>query len=271
MISSLSLWRLVPFSIVLLTTGACANPTQPLVPSRLLAPLIVAFGDSMTAGENGREGRGDPAPASAACLPGSAPSSGGTQLYRPFFIDAANAYPSGLLTQLESAFPAQQIRVANEGNPGESSADGAVRLGCVLQLWHPQALIILEGVNDLAPGGTPDIASVTATLAASLTRDVATAKAAGVAWIYLATLPPPGTCSGVTPCRARSATDIILANVAIRSVASSSGVTLIDVHQHFAASSGRGAALVDTDGLHLTAAGYSLLAQSAFVALPFAR
>jgi len=79
MISSPSQWRLVPLSIVLLTTGACAgNPTQPLVPSRLLAPLIVAFGDSMTAGENGREGRGDPSPASAGFLAGPAPAPGGT-------------------------------------------------------------------------------------------------------------------------------------------------------------------------------------------------
>ncbi|MBP8275032.1 MAG: SGNH/GDSL hydrolase family protein [Acidobacteria bacterium] len=261
-------WIVPALMLSLVTTGCGESPTQPPTGPRLLATNIVAFGDSMTAGENGREGTSDPVPASTSCLPGGGATASSEPQFRTFFIDAKTSYPTSLQSLLQAVFPRQQISVANEGNPGESSDEGATRLPCVLTLRKPQALAILEGVNDLAAGGTSDITLVVAALEAALTKDIAAARAAGVTWIYLVTIPPPGVCSGTTPCRARTAADITRANDVIRTVAQRTGVPLIDAHLHFVAAGAQLSTLIDTDGLHLTPAGYTLIAQSLYVQLP---
>ena len=195
-----------------------------IVPS-LSVTRFLAFGDSIT---EGKLASGDP---------------------------PMTPYPTGLKNLLAARYSAQDFTVVNAGLGAETSAGGAARLPGVLAANNSQVLLLLEGVNDLAPGDSAAIPG----LISNLRTMIQTARGRA-AIVMLGTLLPEvfgGQRAGAAPL-------IVPANDQIRSLAASQGVTLVDLYQVFHGMEGT---LIGADGLHPTEAGYQTIAQTFFDAI----
>ena len=247
-------------------TAVCTT-TVTVKPHTLATSTIVAFGDSITAGENGLDGtpvfaaQADcPSTSSAAVATSPLGAAGAT----PQFIDLANSYPTLLQTQLTSRFPSQSITVVNRGWPGETAASGVNRLKCVLGVNHPDTLLLLEGINDLDGNFTT---AATQGVVSDLQADIHNAHASGVSFVFVGTLLPLGTCS-MTTCRGSKNDNVSISaanNLIATMVASevNNGASLVDVYAAYAAAdSPNFTTLIDTDGLHPTPAGNAVTAQT---------
>lgn len=201
-----------------------------LSPLVLNASTFLAFGDSTTEGENGLFA----ARVTAA----------------PNILDLEHAYPTYVLHMLMETFPAQTVTVFNQGLGGEFSPAGSDRLKMTLGQLHPDGLLLLDGFNDLLNFGTKGVDQLVQAL-----RDmIQKAKGAGVRYIYVSTLWPPG------PPGSRRRIDpqaIIDVNIGIRQIAAAEGVTLVDPYNDFL---GHETEYI-SDGLHLLPAGNQVVAQ----------
>ena len=216
-------------------SATCAFTVTVTGPGRISATNFTAFGDSITEGEVVSE------------------TGAGIKVLR---LDLAKSYPFDLQTQLQSRYGAQSISVANLGKYGETTVDGAVRLTGALQSGS-QALLLMEGSNDL--GATP-----LATSMSNLRSMVQFGKSHGQR-VFLATIPPQGV-SVTNGCPVRNSAYGLVQpfNDAVRGLAASEGVTLVDI---YAALSGNVTAYIDCDGLHPTPAGYQEIANTFFTAI----
>jgi len=193
------------------------------------ASRFLAFGDSVTEGENGIEGPG----------------------FHVQFIDLDHAYPTILQTLLRGDFPTQNILVINEGLGGERASEGAARLPGVLNRHRPDSLLLLEGYNDLVHDGQAAVEPI----ADAIRQDIRIARDHGVQFVFVSTITPPGPGRRMLP---RSA--IEQANQRIAQVVAAEHAVLVDPYQSFL---GQEARLV-SDGLHLTPEGNQLLAEKFF-------
>lgn len=182
------------------------------------------------------------------------------------------AYPTDLLAMLSARYTAQTIGIINEGCGGERVSEedddlgpcpsdeqphyGIQRLVFDLNAAAPQVVLIQEGINDLIGGGGGAIGP----LVDALTRMVREAQAAG-ARVFIGTLLPVtegGDASG--------AFDFIQpVNADIQVIAQGTGATLVDLNAAFGGTAN--AVDIGNDGLHPTAAGYQLIAQTFFSAI----
>jgi len=255
-------------------TAVCTSGV--VVSAHTIATMtIVAFGDSITAGENGLNGSDNPSPP-AACLSGLTTSvAARRQTLRgagvpaaqetPQVIDGPNSYPSQLQNTLQADFPSQEIAVVNAGLSDETAASGTTRLPSVLAACRPDTLLLLEGINDLAAGGYSMSAMTQVT--AALQTDIQEASTAGVSFVFVGTLLPQGTCT-MTTCRGSNLNNpaIAQANTLIAAMVASesaSGAVLVDVNAAYtAADSPNFTTLIDTDGLHPAPPGNAVTAQT---------
>jgi lysophospholipase L1-like esterase len=198
------------------------------------ASTFLAFGDSVTEGENGLPG------------PGAA--------FRVQWLDLDHAYPTVLQTMLKDEFPTQNIRVINEGLGGERAAEGAARLPSVLSRHDPDSVLLLEGYNDLIFDG----AAAAGPISEAIRQDIRIARNSGIQFIFVSTLTPPGPGR-----RMLSPAAIQQTNAMITQVAASEHVVLVNPYDAFL---GNESQLV-ADGLHLTPDGYHLLAEKFFTAI----
>jgi len=189
------------------------------------ATRFVAFGDSIT---EGKLATGEPPPV---------------------------PYPADVMARLTARYTTQQFTVQNAGNGAETTSGGVGRLPGVLSATNAEALLLLEGVNDLAPGDASAISVVINNLRTMIQQ----ARSRGVA-VFLGTLLPEIPGGSRTGARLL----IVPTNDQIRALAASQGVTLVDVYQAF---SGMETVLIGGDGLHPTVAGYSMIAQTFFDAI----
>jgi len=201
-----------------------------LTSASLDARTYLAFGDSVTAGEDGR-----------------------TLFIRPMFIDPVRAYPAVLQGRLNTAFPADGATVDNKGKGGEYAAEGVTRLIAELDAAHPDALLLLEGYNDLLNFG---VAAADAVVAA-LRTDVRNARGRGVRFVIVSTLTPPRKATGPRD-RAIDIRAIQETNARLIPMVASENALLVNAYDAFI---GREAELVGDDGLHLTPAGNQVLAE----------
>ena len=219
-----------------------------LTPLLLDVTRFIAFGDSLTEGENGRFGR---------------------SLYP--FIDFPNVYPKKLEDRLNAEYPDQGIVVLNRGTSGDPVERSVQKLPGVLEADHAGALLLLDGYNNLladCPPGHGDTAACTRKIndvVAGL-RDcirIAQISAYGIKYVFVSTLTPPGQVTGPRD-RRIAAEAIVRANAGLAAMVQAEGAVLVDTYGRFV---GHEAEYVDQDGLHLRPAGYEALAASFFDAI----
>jgi lysophospholipase L1-like esterase len=200
---------------------------------------FMAFGDSLTEGEVQPQSR-----------------------FRPLVTDPDHGYPAVLLQLLQDRYKGQTITLVNAGNGGEHVQEGFERLQEALDDVQPESLIILEGINDL--DDFPDHDNIPH-IVGLLRDDIHEAYARGVEPVFISTLTPqrePSPGGG----NRRPLDDALIrdTNDAIREMAESEGAIVVD---GYAAIDADVATLVGADGLHLTIAGYQVLADAFFEAI----
>lgn len=226
--------------------STCSLTVAVASPPRIALTRFVAFGDSITAGDDGQNSL--------------TTDTGGVLQFVQSVILFGFEYPSVLRTSLKARYTTQTdaIAVLNAGNPGESAGSAATlaRFSSVTSGF--QVVLLMEGSNDLGTaytsGSTFSDAAITG-LQSMLRR----AKTAGLR-PYLATVPPmnPNACTPI--CRGRAAGLVNPFNDRVRSLALSEGVTLVDVNQGFNGD----LTLLSQDGLHPNAGGYERIADTFF-------
>ena len=194
----------------------------------------LAFGDSITEGENGR----------------------------PFglvpFIDLPNAYPTLLQRMFTERVPDQSITVYNHGLGGERAVRNGFRLRDSIAETRAEVLLLLEGINDLNGGEDPS--DVMFAIRDSIRR----AHELGVQYVFVSTILPvaPENCGTPPPnCRGRFAElDVIEeTNERIRGIVPATGGHLVDPFDLFMANR---ATYIDIDGLHVRPDGNRALANA---------
>lgn len=203
----------------LLAVGACSSsPTAPSTPPALRVTRFTAFGNSITAGM---------------LSDGSRTISYGER------VEAA----------LRAQYPAQAPIVEVSALPGEAASEALGRLEAVLA-GGPEAILLLEGANDLSWGEVGLEYAV-----GGLASMVVAARARGV-MVFLGTLPPQR--DGY---RGGQEHLVWATNARIRAL-SAGRAELVDVHAALSSDPHR---YIGDDGLHPTEEGYSRIAE-AFVA-----
>jgi lysophospholipase L1-like esterase len=183
-------------------------------------------------------------------------SADGTPHFRLILVPSAS-YPTQLLSQLRSRYTRQtaQLQVTNAGVAGEWAEDGVKRLPGVLSSSRPEAVLLLEGANELAALGTPGVQRASRAIDA-MAREVRNRGAR----LFLATVPPTRGAGQ----NAIALTLIQSLNSTIRTTARGEGAVLVDVYAALATDPTR---YIGPDGLHPTEAGYLKIAETFFAAI----
>jgi lysophospholipase L1-like esterase len=218
----------------LLLCGGCDNGTTHDIGGNDPNP-VVAFGDSISAGEGSSDGRGYRA-----------------HLERLFATDGRGG-----------------IRVLDEGEPGGLSDSGLERIGGVLARDRPAVLILMLGTNDEFLGlPRQQFLAFVGTTSGNL-REIARAARSSKTLVVLSTLPPVCTES-----RQAQRGNIVLGTEKIRALAAElqaqdDGVFLADAWDAFLTTSPPdGCGLIDLErGNHPNDAGYAVLAQLYYTTL----
>jgi len=198
----------------------------------LVVTKILAYGDSLTEGENGRP------------------------LNLMPVVDIPNAYPTALQRLFAERIPTQQITVVNAGRGGERITENEDRLKERLDAVRPQVLLLLQGINDvIARVPAPQIAE-------GVADSIRRARDRGVQYIFVGTLAPQAreNCLPATvPCRADTVLPSLLndVNQRIRSIVPGNGAYLVEVHDKLLPER---LAFVDIDGLHMRPEGNKAIA-----------
>ena len=217
-------------------TASCQFAVTVNMPPRISLTRFVAFGDSITEGEIG-------------------------DAVNPTltFQSPSQAYPSVLRQLLTARYSAQSIALDPAGVQGESASGSSTfsRFVSYTSSRRYDAITILEGSNDIATGDPAAVGRA----ANALRQMVRDAKSRSVR-PYLATIPPTDATRCVPACRGRDMHAFVVPlNDAIRNVAASEGITLVDV---YAALNVDVARYIGADGLHPTIAGNQQIAQTFF-------
>jgi lysophospholipase L1-like esterase len=219
-------------------TASCSFTVSVTAPPRLSVTSLLAFGDSMTAGE--------------------VVSEGSISMFRPLIVDPGKAYPADLSAELTARYTTQSITVTNQGWSAEKAVEAVAtaRLSGLLASRHYDAVLLMEGANDLLDEDSIKMLQA-ANAMQTMVRD---AKSRGLR-VLLATLPPADP-SGF---RGRKVVGLVSPyNGALANVAASENIPLVDVHQAFGSNF---SGLIDSDGLHPTPAGYQKIADTFFAAI----
>ena len=251
-LARLALWCLV--SGVLLA-GCSQAPTGP---SSIPAPAIVGIVPQATAPVPPRLSVNPPRALGATryLAFGDSITWGATSAWDPRFLFAAanGGYVERLHAGLNQHHSPQQFTVFNEGQPGELTVNAPDRFRLLLTSRRPEVVLLLEGANDLSN----EISVSRISSAFQQMRDAATS--AGVP-ILIATMyqtyavtDPDGNY------RHNGAEFVPALNQELRRIAAGRvNVYLVDLEPVM-----QERALVGTDGIHLTAAGFEAMA-SAFL------
>ena len=220
-----------------------------LTPLLLSVTKFLAFGDSLTEGEDGRTARLG---------------------FGPGFIDPTGTYPILLQASLNAEYPGQSIVVLNRGISGELIEKGAVRLPDVLAADRPGALLLLDGYNNLLNNCQSSPGSATCSAAMDLVvgklrECIRTAQTPpyGVKYTFVSTLTPPGPFVSGKDKRI-PLTVITQTNTRIAAAVRTEGAILVDPFPVFV---GHESEYVADDGLHLRRAGYQALADTFFAVI----
>ena len=227
--------------VIAVAVSGCSSPSapactncdgrRPVIERRLAITKILAFGDSMV------EGEADGSTLAWRSL---------TALHNPATPGVARSFPFKLQRMLDERYPTQELLVFNGGFGGEALIDAQTmpRLAALLDTFHPDLVIFLDGANDILAGRGITI-SIPA-MAALVDR----AKAANAA-VMIATLP----LKDPTKKRGAFAELVEPFNAALRTLATEKHALLADVHAKITF------AHLGADGLHLNETGNEVVAQ----------
>lgn len=210
-------------------------------PPRLSLTRFVAFGDSITLGEDGTTTL-------------NLPLADLLQLDHPMVILTGREYPRVLGQLLSARYSTQQPLVVNAGERAER-AGATTTLARFSQITASRAydvILIMEGTNDIYGGSGGNPGGIAPAIA-NLRRMIGDARSRGIR-VFLATVPPQN------PAGFRGALGyqvVPALNAEIRTLANAEGVPLVDVFDAFNGSLG----LLSADGLHPNAAGFEMVAR----------
>jgi lysophospholipase L1-like esterase len=221
------------------TSGFSVTVTAP--PS-LTRTRFLAFGDSITWGEDGRN---------------SSTIVAASTLRPRVQLPSADTYPGALSALLAARYTAQSPTILNAGKPGEAVTDPATfpRYVSYTSSRAYDVVLLMEGANDLAGHGFSEIT-------AGLDQMIRDAQSRGMK-VLLATIPPQNPDGSDPLDRGVEASLVSPFNDQVRALAVSKGIPLVDVYRAF---NGQ-LSLIGSDGLHPTAAGYHLIAETFFAAI----
>jgi lysophospholipase L1-like esterase len=167
---------------------------------------------------------------------------------------ALDAYHAG------TAPPPRTYTVVNAGQPAEAASDGARRIQSVITSSRPQALLLLEGINDLGGAGR----SVSETVS-SLLSIVNTARANNATVLIATMFQTYETTNPTTGEYRENARDLVVPfNNQIRATFNGrQNVHIVDLYGPF----GTGHRYVGADGLHPNEDGYQLMASTFLLAI----
>ena len=167
------------------------------------------------------------------------------------------------------AVPLSAQTVVNSGVPGENSADILKRTPSVLQANMPAVVVVFAGMNDAANDKKFLTAEQTQANVLAMVTDIEGAGAVPVLVtvhypdeVRLMARHEPKVYGDKLP-----AARVDAVNAALETVAREQHVALAGFHDALRLAGGANTAL-STDGVHMTAAGYALLAKTVFAALP---
>jgi lysophospholipase L1-like esterase len=223
-------------------TNACAFAVSVTVPPKLAVTRFLAFGDSITWGEDG---------IIAASIKLAATFRPHVQLPTP------QTYPGALQSDLIARYTTQSPQVTNAGNPGEAVTGSSTfpRYVGYTSSRAYDVVLLMEGSNDV---GDQRFSAITSALG----QMIDDAHSRGMQ-VMLATIPPQNPNGTDTAKRQMQAPLIAPLNDQIRGLAASKRIPLVDVYDAF----GGDLSLLGADGLHPNAAGYSRIADTFFTAI----
>jgi lysophospholipase L1-like esterase len=229
-------------------TSNCTFPVTVVMPPppHLSVTTFVAFGDSMTWGEDGR-------------ITNMLTQSQRGKAHPLDRFPEPERYPSVVRQELTSRYRAQSFTVDNAGQPRESVTDLLTlpRFASVVDGGQYAVVLIMEGANDLGKGAGIEPAAI-----AGLSSMIAHARVHGVR-PYLATIPPEF--DGCCPMDRGSAHLLVPGfNDLVRGLAVQQAVPLVDV---YTALNTNVTGYIGPDGLHPTADGYAKIADTFFTVI----
>jgi lysophospholipase L1-like esterase len=229
-------------------TASCSFSVTVREPPRLTTTSFLAFGDSITAGEDGQNSTAS----SIATM--SAP------LHPSVLFPQPQRYPQKLQQLLADRYRTQFPTVANQGQAGEFAEDRSAqsRFSSLVASRQYSVALIMEGTNDLYDRDSRAVPRAID----GLRQMIHDAKSRDIR-PYLATIPPmnPAACSPV--CRGLAWSLVAGFNDSVRALAMTEDVPLVEVYQGF----GGDFALIGPDGLHPSADGYAKIADLFFAAI----
>jgi lysophospholipase L1-like esterase len=229
-------------------SDSCAFTVTVTGPAKLSTTSFLAFGDSITAGEDGQN-----SVASSLTIMSS-------RFHPSVLMPFAQRYPSLLQQSLADRYRTQSPTVSNQGLPGEAASDPAAlsRFTALTSTGQYSVVLIMEGSNDLYDRDD----RIFPAAIDGLRQMIHVAKGRSIR-PYLATVPPmnPSACAPV--CRGLPWSLVPGFDDQVRSLAATEGVTLVDVYQGFGGNLG----YIGPDGLHPSADGYAKIAALFFSAI----
>ena len=227
---------------------SCSFLVTVLNPPMLSTTSFLSFGDSITAGEDGQN----------SVAPSSSVMS--SRFHPAVLFPFAQRYPQELQQLLVDRYKTQSPFVDNQGVPGEAASDPVAlrRFTSLTASRKYSVALIMEGTNDLYDRDDHIFPFAIDGLR-SMIRD---AKGKGIR-PYLATIPPMNPSACVPVCRGLPWSLVSGFNDSVRTLATTEGVTLVDVYQGFNGN----LALVGPDGLHPSSEGYAKIADLFFASI----
>lgn len=167
-------------------------------------------------------------------------------------------YPVQFDNQLESAFPSQNFTVTNEGVPGEWAlqAISSGRFAQRMAAQRPQALLLLEGINDM------NNAQGTSATVGYLQQMVEIARLYNTT-VFIGTMIQTCVSDNNGIIRQNAADRIVGFNNAVKAMAAGrQNVYVVDLYTAFGNNCGPvgGIGILGGDGLHPNPSGYSVIA-----------
>lgn len=206
-------------------------------PAAVGATRFLAFGDSITFGYGA--------------------SSDGAFVYD----HSGHSYPVRLRLALNQYHAPQVFTVISDGVPGEWALDGARRIQASITTHRPQALLLLEGINDLGSGQSP------AQAANSVNRIVNTALLNNVPVLVANMYQTVEVRLPTGELRDNAAALVPEFNTELRRLMiGRQNVFFVDLNRAF----GSDRSLISGDGLHPSEAGYELMATTFHAAIELA-